>query len=747
MACERCVWFLCGLLVLALAKTVWAEPIQLYVAENGKDTWSGSLPTPNEGGTDGPFATLHRAQAELRVLAAYGDLDQGAAVRVSAATYYLRKPLFIEGEDSGRADHPIVYRAQPGGTVRLVGGQPVTGFKPWKGKILQCDLEALGLEEATFSQLFFRSERQTLARWPNKGDDDMPGGAWTYVAFPVQTDRKTSFGFHGDRPKRWSRPEQCQVSIWPNYNWWQTIAPVKSVDLDAATITLANALPYTIEPGRRYFYQNLLDELDAPGEWYHDRPAAVLYFWPPERIRDGDVIVPTLDHVIRLENAKHVTIHGFTIECTNGDAVRLENCEGCLIAGNIVRNSGSFGIAVTGGTNVQVTGNDVYGTGRGGIVLSGGDRKTLTPANHVAANNHIHHFGELFRTYQTAVNISGVGNRVAHNLIHDAPHIAILLGGNEHIIEYNEIHHVCLQGSDNGGFYMGRDWTQRGNVIRYNKFHDIYGFGLAGLRADQDGVYHYESPHQAWAVYLDDCSSGVTVYGNLFYRVPLCGVMIGGGRDNKVENNVFVDCIPALHIDDRWDAFCWDTMFERLEAMNYKEPPYAMRYPELLRMGDDPRKPENNTFVRNIVVYRPDDFRGLSTTKPSPGSAVVYDFDQFDPKTTRVDYNVIHHYGHPVRVFYTVYKKEGGGVITWDEWQAKGFDEHSLVADPLFVDPDRDDYCLKEQSAALAFGFKPIPTHKIGLYRDELRASAPPPPDPRKDGWEHRDYPVTIPEE
>jgi hypothetical protein len=61
----------------------------------------------------------------------------------------------------------------------------------------------------------------------------------------------------------------------------------------------------------------------------------------------------------------------------------------------------------------------------------------------------------------------------------------------------------------------------------------------------------------------------------------------------------------------------------------------------------------------------------------------------------------------------------------WASWQAMGFDKHSLVADPQFVDAGKDDYRLKPTSPAWRLGFKPIPVEKIGPYRDALRATWP----------------------
>ena len=198
--------------------------------------------------------------------------------------------------------------------------------------------------------------------------------------------------------------------------------------------------------------------------------------------------------------------------------------------------------------------------------------------------------------------------------------------------------------------------------VQFNRIHDVYGFGFVGPAEGQAGKYVYASPHQAWGVYLDDCSSGVTVLGNLFYRVPLCGVMIGGGRDNIVDNNVFVDCVPALHIDARWDAYCWDVMQQRLDAMNYRQPPYSARWPELLTMGDDPRRPANNQFVRNVVAYTHEDYRGLTTTKPGSAGAVVYDLSPFDPESTVFSSNVISHPSLP-KIFCQSYKKDDAATL------------------------------------------------------------------------------------
>lgn len=715
-------------LTVCLATAATARPRELFVAAAGRDTWSGALPAPNKTATDGPFATLDRAAAELRALRAQGRLPQGATVSVRAGTYYLGRPFQLGPADAGTAEAPVTFRAQPGEKVVLSGGKPVRGWQPYQGKIVRADIRGLGIAEPP-RQLFFAGRRQTLARWPNENPRDEQRGEWAYVASIAEEGSMTKFRYLGDRPRRWARPTEVEVAIWPNYNWFFTTSRIAEVDLPNRVITLAESAHYAIEPGRRYFYQNALEELDAPGEWYYDRHAGWLYFWPPAPLRAGEVVLPLLDDVVAVKDSAFVTIQGFTIEACRGRAAAIMGGHDCRIAACTITATGAAGLAIDGGTHNGAVGNDIFETGLGGITLAGGDRQTLEPAGNYADNNHIHHFARLGRTYHTGVNVSGVGNRISHNLIHDAPHIAILLHGNEHVIEFNDLHHVCLEGADNGAFYMGRDWTQRGNVVRFNRIHDIVGYGLAN--PDRNGkVYHYESPHWAWGVYLDDCSSGTTVYGNLVYRVPLCGVLLGGGRDNVVQNNVFVDCSPVMQIDDRWDSFPWDLMGERLRAMNYTAPPYSVRYPQLLDMGDA-RTPANNRFQRNIVVYRRDDIAGIVSTDPKPDSAVLYNLAGFDPQTDRFDHNLVWHDGRPIRLNYREYKGKSEGAITWQQWQAKGFDAGSLVADPRFVNEAADDYQLRPDSPAWQLGWQPLPLDRIGLYQSDLRATWPV-PNPRR---------------
>ncbi len=264
------------------------------------------------------------------------------------------------------------------------------------------------------------------------------------------------------------------------------------------------------------------------------------------------------------------------------------------VAGCALRNLGNWGVHIEGGTGHGVVGCDIFDTGDGGVVVSGGDRQTLTPGNHFVENCHFARQGRWSKCYVPAVLISGVGIRVSHNLIHDHPHCAILFGGNEHLIEFNEIHHIAMETGDVGAIYTGRDWTCRGNRIRHNFIHHTGGVGMGSM-----------------GVYMDDCVSGTEVFGNIFYKVHWA-MFIGGGRDHRVENNVFVDCDPAVRMDGRgldkspvWYNMVYDYMKKQLDAVPQEL--YRTRYPAIKNLDryyatTDGIPPEDNVVVHNICV-------------------------------------------------------------------------------------------------------------------------------------------------
>jgi hypothetical protein len=686
------------LLLIGSGDTATAEPVAqatFYVAVDGQDSWSGTLAAPNAAKDDGPFATLGRARDAVRLWKADKRLAAGgAAVVVRGGTYLIGQALEFTAEDSGAKDAPISYRAAPGESVRLLAGRVIADWQPVtdagvlgkldeaaRGQVLQADLRALGITDFGSPsgggvELFFNGQPMTVSRWPNDG-------FVTIVNVHGTTERNVRgtkgcaegiFEYEDDRPSRWLDEADAWVHGYWFWDWAEQRHKIKSIDAERRTIEVQPPYHnYGYRKGQWFYAFNLLSEIDQPGEWYVDRQRGMLYFWPPSPIEQSEAIVSVLPTMVTMKDVSHVALQGLIFEAARGTVVTMTGGAGNRVVGCTVRNVGGWAVTVSGGREHGVVGCDLYQLGGGGVSLNGGDRNTLTEAGHFAENNHIHHYARVQRVYQAGIQLQGVGNRAAHNLIHDAPHMAIGFGGNEHRIEFNEIHRVCTESNDAGAIYTGRNWTMRGTVIRHNYLHHITGFRDRGCVG----------------VYLDDMFGGTEISGNLFYRVTRAA-FIGGGRDCLVKNNLFVDCNPALHIDARalgWAHDHADRWIKEgrekgtLSGIRYLESPYRERYPDLVGILDDqPAAPKGNRVVSNV---------------------------SFGGKWDGVHSNA--------RQYQTI--------------------ENNLVdVDPRFATPDRigegrqpraTDFALEPDSPAWAIGFEKLPLDRIGLYEHEHRASPP----------------------
>ena len=198
--------------------------------------------------------------------------------------------------------------------------------------------------------------------------------------------------------------------------------------------------------------------------------------------------------LIRLENTAFVTVRGLVLEGCTETGVALVDSTDCRIEGCEIRGTGGWGASIEGGQRNLVFGCDVHHVGKGGISVAGGDRKTLVRGENRAENNVIHHNGVFEKTYNTGINLNGVGNAATHNLVYDTPHAGLVFGGNDNLLEYNIVHHTNLQSTDTGGVYScPRDWTARGTTVRHNLWHDLGGFGKrSSWTPVQDGVVHYK---------------------------------------------------------------------------------------------------------------------------------------------------------------------------------------------------------------------------------------------------------------
>ena len=315
---------------------------RFFVATTGDDSWSGRLAEPNGDRTDGPFATLHRARDAVRESKdAANGLTEPASVTIRGGAYFLRGTLVLTERDSGTPEFPVTWGAYPGERPVLSGGRVVTGWRPYKGSILQADLPEARTDRFQTRQLFYRGQRQRRARWPRFDPTDPIRGGWAFPEGSVPESEARAFRFKPDGfPRRWSKPYEGEVRIFVGHSWCSNRVPIRSIDYEKRIVWLARDTMHADYPpwymkialgeNSRFYAENILEELSGPGEWCCDSSQGVLYFWPPEgRVEDGDVVVPLLDSLLRVRDGRWITISGLTLtHTTTGDDYHRNRLEG-----------------------------------------------------------------------------------------------------------------------------------------------------------------------------------------------------------------------------------------------------------------------------------------------------------------------------------------------------------------------------------------------------------------------------------
>lgn len=631
-------------IILFLTALMCEAASRYFVSPAGNDAWSGTVAEANSAKTDGPFKTIEQARNTVRELKKKGLYRESIVIDIAPGVYELSDTITFTADDSGLPNAPVIYTAKKGSVTRVLGGRVVRNFSPVKGdvkdkldekarsKVLAADLKAQGItkygvlkngsswaQSDTGMELFFADKPMTLARYPNEGfmriaDITVNDG---HAIHGQKGSKVGQFIVKDERILKWVNETGVMMEGYWFWDWADQRFMVSNIDPATMTVTLSNANhSYGFRKNQWFYAYNLLPELDSPGEWYADRENGILYFWPPAAIESGTPMVSILDNLIVLDGASNIEFRYLTLECAQGKAIQGQKINGIRIAGCTIRNVGSYAMTAEG-NGISVIGCDIYQTGDGGVSLTGGDRKTLTPASNIVENCHIHHFARWDTVYKGGIHLYGAGLTARNNLINDAPHTAIFWGGNDIVMELNEIHSVVYESGDAGAIYAGRDWTMRGCIVRHNYFHHIYGFEGRGANG----------------IYFDDQYSSAVSEGNIIYKVAR-GMLMGGGRDHRVIGNIFIDCPVGFSLDARglgWASGGKDGLIQKLKAMPYDTPPWSERYPELVNILDeDPMAPKNDVFERNIS-WKCGAWEKIEG-KAMPGAVLTNNLIDVDPK-------------------------------------------------------------------------------------------------------------------
>lgn len=695
-----------------------------YVSTSGSDGWSGKLAVPNASRTDGPFATLSRARDAVRILKEIKSTDIVVAIR--GGTYALSETVVFGIADSGSSGSVIRYEAYPGETPVFSSGRRIDEFRKVTRELSGLRKQASGnIWEADVSYSFktLYDGKGRLPRARSDGFIPLKGGSRDRLHFPK------------GKLRNWSNVEDIEVFVRPHHAWIMNILPLKSVDEKKQVAHTSLAATYAmnvlhfLKETNSCWVENALEELDEPGEWVLDTKEGKVYLWPRN---DTPVLAPQLIELIRVEGDvdregptdepvrnlvfKGLTfMHGDRYLVDEDDAglqhdwdfldkpnalLRLRGAENCVIDSCHFANSGSGAIRVDlhGMKNV-ISNNRIEHLGGAGILLSGyGPGTKDVNRNNLVYNNHISHIGEIYWHSPGIMLWQSGENRVANNLIHDAPYCGIIVSGcmshffakkgngrelsrtirwheigggpsnmsleevrpflhtHDNRIEYNEIHHVMEKMGDGNGIYVRGAGAN--NVLRRNYIHHLVTPMLM----------------QA-AIRTDGGQRDTLITENVIYRCMAQGIIIK--LNNRAVNNVVVDVLSP----------------PRGYYMSLREGPMtgaAIKRNIFYSMGKD------TTFIDELPPGNgrvSEDRRGRSLARA---------------KDAETDYNI-----------YFCADDRDLDELMLKKQRGDGVDENSLAVDPLFVDPENGDFRLLPGSPAHGMGIVSIDVSEMGLRVNE----------------------------
>lgn len=601
----------------AKEEVILNDGVWIFVSPDGKDTNSGTDETS-------PLKTIAKAQSKANLYKNIGE--EQVTIYLREGTY---EPFSIEGTaQSGKEGCKIIYENYPGEEAVITDGivlngsdfKSVTDEDVWKRldqearfRVKQYDLSGYsnnwiineieyGKAASIGAMLYVDNETMNIARWPDY-DYAKPSD------FGELTDAQTLSVTNSALINKLENEKDALLGGYFIAGWAYQTEKVKSIS--NSMISINDSI---IQSDSRICLFNALSLLDKPNEWYIDADKKVLYFYPPYDLSESKIMLSTGNrNLINLNSASFVKIKGLTIEGTQGIGINANNSRNIEICNCRVKNITTSGISLIETFDANVFGNEIYNMGCGGITVGQfSTRNDLIDGNVIITDNEIYNFSQFVRTYTPGIALTGTGNLVKNNKIHDAPHNAIMFGFNNNIIEHNEIYRVLSETDDAGAIYAGRSWAQAGNILRYNKIYDCESYSGATIMG----------------IYLDDMFSNTTVFENMIDGLPI-GIFMGGGHFNVIENNVISNLgnkeviKNAIYTDSRGTQNWFSSFFvfddhkvlsnclfiQELLQVQYLVNPAYDQYPKLKKILEkNYREPQENV-IRNNISYMHGNFR------------------------------------------------------------------------------------------------------------------------------------------
>lgn len=694
---------LCALLIVSAVES--GSAAELFVAPDGSDT--------NDGSKTSPLATITAARDKADQLKTSGAVT----VFLRGGTYYLTEPVVFGSSNSGTGTAPIVYSAY--GTEKpVITGSIKLKNQTWtvsSGSIMKTTITS----NLKIDQFFVNGKRQILARYPNYNENQKLQGSAADALSKAASCAKPEEGpgyFRAMHPDLWGSNDFIITgknggSV--SYTWVGDNQRSEQVHAQFRMV------------------ENIYELLDSPGEWFYRKSTGELFFWPPSGtdLNKDTIELASIAELIHLAGTSmtakvsNITFKGltFTQTCRTmfntsikyepllmGDwsiqragTVFIQNAENIHVESCNFDKAGGNALFMSGYNRKHVIFNNNFTDGGASCIVicgvpsavrcactwsssvnctdkSPGPLTDEYPANILVDNNLMYNFG-VFEKQVAGVELSMTMNdTIRHNTIYHCPRAGINIndgtwGG--HLIEFNKVYEVVLETSDHGPFNSwgrARNWGCGDG--KWNSVPDVATSLLDPIKPTiLRNNYFKNKDTTFFGIDLDDGSTNYYTYNNL---------CIGGGF--KLQRGRFNHCINNIIIGGG--------TFDIHDCM-----------------------PQSGDSIKHNIVVGAEfagwccSWAGLNANGSALSSALLSRVAVFDS-------NCYWGYGKSPKVYtWGNGSDRSGTACTWDQWKQGGCDAHSKLADPLFVDPSKEDYRVKDGSPALTLGFKNFPMDSFGV--------------------------------
>ena len=591
------------------------QPYYLYVSTSGNDTNAGTAWT-------NALASVEGARNQIRTLRAQNPnplVNAAVEVVLDDGVYPTGHTIQFTANDSGTPQYPVTYRARDPLLAAISGGQTLAlTWQPYAAApgAYVAGLGATGLTQCQLTNLhtlFVNGSRAVRARLPDTGFYSIvsaePNTSDTYNKMNSFT-----FGNSNGQPdiqSTWTNLTNVEVVSYAT--WTESRMPIASVDAANSQVHIQGSLPLSyaddyladygayLEPTQpyhetgaidgtiRYYIENVLEGLDAPGEWYVDPAAGQLYYHPlpGETITNSTFVVPIVDQLLEITNASNLRFDGLTFCDADwampargqpgvGQAISLFTPNPILVSaatnvvfanGRVTRTGGGYGIQIQfGATGDAVVNMEFVGNGGGGVMIGGtpGLLPDTTVENYGhsyvaddrASLNHIHDNNAVWREAVGIIALRNGYNRIAGNTISNTTYGGINVGWfdtdplavGHNQIAWNTVSTFGTLLCDLGGIYVvgsQPDTTIMANQVSGGLWTSNH-LHRAGVNYPPDGTSPWNNPSGPIAgIYTDANSKGQLIDGNIIHNVNQ-GLFIHAVHDDIYINNILADTQPEI---------------------------------------------------------------------------------------------------------------------------------------------------------------------------------------------------------